>query len=215
MAFVTAYTPSIKPIREYLVEIDGIYQNTIEYGTLLLHRPSNIYNETGGLCEEGTVVKAPITKGEYGEDIVGKRIKFWFSEAHATYKGNMPKIDGHLMVASNSIISIEDREVGDHILCKPIETARSASGLIIPNIELISHDTLQAPQQNIREFYTDKGIVHGKNDHFPEGTLLFWGDESNVRVGYNGCFLVRKRMVMASGEDANKLIYLKKKVRMA
>jgi hypothetical protein len=105
--------------------------------------------------------------------------------------------------------------VGDHILCKPIETARSASGLIIPNIELVSYDTLQKPVENIREYYTDKGIVQGKNDHFPEGTPLFWGDESNVRVGYNGCFLVRKRMVMASGEDAAKLIYLKKKVRKA
>jgi hypothetical protein len=127
----------------------------------------------------------------------------------------MPKIDGHLMVAPKSIISIEDREVGDHILCKPIETARSAAGLIIPNIELVSYDTLQKPVENIREFYTDKGIVQGKNDHFPAGTPLFWGDESNVRVGYNGCFLVRKRMVMASGEDAAKLIYIKKKVRKA
>ena len=50
MAFVTKYSESIKPIREYLVEIDGIYKETIEYGTLLLHRPSNVYNETGGLC---------------------------------------------------------------------------------------------------------------------------------------------------------------------
>ena len=153
MAFVTKYSESIKPIREYLVEIDGIYQETIEYGTLLLHRPSNIYNETGGLCEEGVVVKAPLKDG-LEEDILGKRIKFWFSEAHATYKGNMPKIDGHLMVAPKSIISIEDREVGDHILCKPIETARSAAGLIIPNIELVSYDTLQKPVENIREFYT-------------------------------------------------------------
>lgn len=212
MAFVTKYSESIKPIREYLVEIDGIYQETIEYGTLLLHRPTTIFNETGGLCEEGVVIKAPIKDG-FEEDIVGKRIKFWFSEAHATYKGNMPKIDGHLMVAPKSIISVEDREVGDHILCKPIETARSAAGLIIPNIELVSYDTLQKPIENIREFYTDKGVVQGKNDHFPEGAILFWGDEGNVRVGYNGCFLVRKRMVMASGEDVKKLIYLKKKVR--
>ena len=212
MAFVTKYSPSIKPIREYLVAIDGIYQQTIEYGTLLLHRPSSLYNETGGLCEEGVVVKGPMVNG-LEEDIVGKRIKFWFSEAHATYKGNMPKIDEHLMVAPNSIISVEDREVNDHILCKPIETARSASGLIIPNIELISYDTLQKPQQNIREFYTDRGIVVGKNEHFPEGTALFWGDESNVRVGWNGSFLVRKRMVMASGDDAKALTYIKKKVR--
>ena len=42
MAFVAKYTDSIKPIREYLVEIDGIYKETIEYGTLLLHRPSSI-----------------------------------------------------------------------------------------------------------------------------------------------------------------------------
>lgn len=214
MAFVTKYSGSIKPIREYLVEIDGIYKETIEYGTLLLHRPSNVYNETGGLCEEGVVVKAPM-KDAFDEDIIGKRIRFWFSEAHATYKGNMPKIDGHLMVAPKSIISIEDREVGDHILCKPVETARSASGLIIPNIELISYDTLQKPVENIREYYTDRGLVQGKNDHFPEGTYLFWGDESNVRIGYNGCFLVRKRMVMASGEDAVKMTYVKKKVRKA
>jgi hypothetical protein len=214
MAFVTKYSPSLTPIREYLVAIDGIYQDTIEYGTLLLHRPSNIYNETGGLCEEGVVVKAPLKDG-LEEDIVGKRVRFWFSEAHATYKGNMPKIDEHLMVAPKSIISIEDREVNDHILCKPIETARSVSGLIIPNIELISYDTLQKPQQNFREFYTDRGIVVGKNEHFPEGTPLFWGDESNVRIGWNGNFLVRKRMVMASGDDAKALTYIKKKVRMA
>jgi len=119
------------------------------------------------------------------------------------------------MVAPNSIISIEDREVGDHILCKPIETARSAAGIIIPNIELVSYDTMQKPVEKFREFYTDRGKVQGKNDHVPEGTYLFWGDESNVRVGYNGCFLVRKRMVMASGEDAVKLTYIKKKVRMA
>jgi hypothetical protein len=127
----------------------------------------------------------------------------------------MPKIDGHLMVAPKSIISIEDRAIGDHILCKPIETARSASGIIIPNIEYISYDTMQKPQENIREFYTDRGVVVGENEHFKEGTFLFWGDESNVRIGWNGCFLVRKRMVMASGEDANRLTYLKKKVRKA
>lgn len=214
MAFVTKYSESIQPIREYLVEIDGIYHETIEFGTLLLHRPSNIYNETGGLCEEGTVVKAPLIKG-LEEDIVGKRVKFWFTEAHATYRGNMPKIDGHLMVAPNSIISVEDREINDHILCKPIETPLSAAGLIIPNIEYVSYDTMQKPIENIREYYTDKGVVVGKNNYFPEGTPLFWGDESNVRVGYNGCFLVKKRMVLASGEDAKKMNHVKKKVKRA
>lgn len=212
MAFVTQYSENIKPVREYLVKIDGIYQETIEYGTLMLHRPSNIYNETNGLCEEGVVVKAPIING-LEQDIVGKKVRFWFTEAHATYRGNMPKIDGHLMVLPQSIISVEDEMVGEYIFCKPIETARSASGLIIPNIELVSYDTLQKPVQNIREFYTDRGKVVGRNQHFPDGTILWWGDESNVRLGWEGGFLARKRMLHAYGPDAQRLTYLKPKVR--
>jgi hypothetical protein len=212
MAFVTQYSENIKPVREYLVKIDGIYQETIEYGTLMLHRPSNIYNETNGLCEEGVVVKAPIING-LEQDIVGKKVRFWFTEAHATYRGNMPKIDGHLMVLPQSIISVEDEMVGEYIFCKPMETFRSASGIIIPNIEYVSYDTLQKPVQNIREFYTDRGKVVGKNQHFPDGTILWWGDESNVRLGWEGGFLVRKRMLDAYGPDAQKLTYLKPKSR--
>ena len=214
MAFVTQYSENIKPVREYLVKIDGIYQETIEYGTLMLHRPSNIYNETNGLCEEGVVVKAPIING-LEQDIVGKKVRFWFTEAHATYRGNMPKIDGHLMVLPQSIISVEDEMVGEYIFCKPIETSRSASGIIIPNIEYVSYDTLQEPTQNIREFYTDRGRVVGKNQHFPDGTILWWGHESNVRLGWEGGFLVRKRMLDAYGPDAQRLTYLKPKPRKA
>jgi hypothetical protein len=210
MAFVTEYSEDIKPIREYLVKIDGIYQDTIEYGTLMLHRPSSIYNETNGLCEEGVAVCAPLIDG-LEEDIIGKNIRFWFTEAHATYRGNMPKIDGHLMVMPQSIISVEDEMVGEYIFCKPIETSRSASGIIVPNIEYVSYDTLQKPVQNIREFYTDRGIVSGKNNHYPEGTILWWGHESNVRLGWNGGFLVRRRMVQVYGPDAIKLSHVKVK----
>ena len=210
MAFVTKYNEDIKPIREYLVKIDGIYQETVEYGPLMLHRPSNIYNETSGLCEEGVVAKAPIV-GALDEDIVGKKVRFWFTEAHATYRGNMPKIDEHLMVMPQSIISVEDAMVGEYIFCKPIETPRSAAGIIIPNIEYVSYDTLQKPVQNIREYYTDRGVVSGKNNHFPEGEVLWWGHESNVRLGWEGGFLVRRRMVEAYGPDANKLSYVKRK----
>ena len=210
MAFVAKNTDTLRPVREYLVEITGIYKDTIEYGTLLLHSPSNIYNETNGLCEEGTVVKTPLL-GESDESYIGKKATFWFSEAHSVYRGHMPKIDGHLLVLPKSIISIDGEMVGEYIYCKPIETARSASGIIIPNIELVSFDTLQKPTQNIREFYTDRGRVEGKNAHYPEGTILFWGDESNVRLGWNGGFLVRKRMVLCHGEDASKMSYMKRK----
>lgn len=210
MAFVTKYNSQIQPIREYLVEIDGIYHDTIEFGTLMLHRPSSIYNETNGLCEEGTVVKAPIIRG-LEEDIVGKKIRFWFTEAHATHRGHMPKIDGHLMVMADSIISVGDDMVGEFIFCKPIETFKSSSGIIIPNIEYTSYDTLQAPVQNIREYYTDRGVVSGTNNHFKEGEILWWGDEGSVRLGWNGGFLVRKRMVKAYGEDARRMSYVKRK----
>lgn len=59
MAFVAKYTESLSPIREYLVEITGIYKDTIEFGTLLLHSPSNIYNETNGLCEVEPLSRLP------------------------------------------------------------------------------------------------------------------------------------------------------------
>ena len=52
----------------------------------------------------------------------------------------------------------------------------------------------------------------GKNEHFPEGTVLFWGNEANVRLGWNGGFLVRKRMVLCHGEDAMKMTYIKNKI---
>lgn len=210
MAFVTEYTPSLQPIREYLIAIRGIYEETIQHGTLLLHAPSNIYNETNGLCEEGTVVKAPL-KDELETPIVGERVRFWFSEAHSVYKGNSPKINGHLLVLPQSIISIGNKMVGEYIYCKPIQTARSKSGLIIPNLEIISYDTLQKPVEKIREFYTDRGTVAGHNEHYPEGTVLFWGDESNVRIGWDGGFLVRKRMVLAHGPDAERMSYVKKR----
>ena len=210
MAFVAKYTESLRPIREYLVEITGIYKDTIEFGTLLLHSPSNIYNETNGLCEEGTIVKAPLS-GEYDESLIGKKATFWFSEAHSVYKGHMPKIDGHLLVLPDSVISVDGEMAGEYIYCKPIETARSASGIIIPNIELISIDTLQKPRQNVREFYTDRGVVSGKNKHFPEGTVLFWGHEANVRLGWKEGFLVRKRIVLCYGEDAKRMTFVKNK----
>jgi hypothetical protein len=210
MAFVAKYTESLRPIREYLVEITGIYKDTIEFGTLLLHSPSNIYNETNGLCEEGTIVKAPLS-GEYDESLIGKKATFWFSEAHSVYKGHMPKIDGHLLVLPDSVISVDGEMAGEYIYCKPIETARSASGIIIPNIELVSIDTLQKPRQNVREFYTDRGIVSGKNKHYPEGTVLFWGHEANVRLGWKEGFLVRKRMVLCYGEDAKRMTFVKNK----
>ena len=210
MAFVAKYTESLRPIREYLVEITGIYKDTIEFGTLLLHSPSNIYNETNGLCEDGTIVKAPLS-GEYDESLIGKKATFWFSEAHSVYKGHMPKIDGHLLVLPDSVISVDGEMAGEYIYCKPIETARSASGIIIPNIELISIDTLQKPRQNVREFYTDRGVVSGKNKHFPEGTVLFWGHEANVRLGWKEGFLVRKRMVLCYGEDAKRMTFVKNK----
>ena len=210
MAFVAKYTESLRPIREYLVEITGIYRDTIEFGTLLLHSPSNIYNETNGLCEEGTIVKAPLS-GEYDESVIGKKATFWFSEAHSVYKGHMPKIDGHLLVLPDSVISVDGEMAGEYIYCKPIETARSASGIIIPNIELISIDTLQKPRQNVREFYTDRGVVSGKNKHFPEGTVLFWGHEANVRLGWKEGFLVRKRMVLCYGDDAKRMTFVKNK----
>lgn len=212
MAFVTKFTDNIQPIREYLVKIDGIYQDTIEHGTLMLHRPSNIFNETNGLCEEGVVVKAPLVDA-LDEDIVGKRVRFWFTEAHATYRGNMPKIDEHLMVMPQSIISVEEDMVGEFIACKPIETARSAFGIITPNIEYVSYDTLQKPVQNIREFYTDRGRVVGKNKHYKEGEVIWWGDEGNVRLGWNGGFLVRRRMVLAYGKDAERMNYVKRTAR--
>jgi hypothetical protein len=210
MAFVAKYTESLRPIREYLVEITGIYKDTIEFGTLLLHSPSNIYNETNGLCEEGTIVKAPLS-GEYDDTMIGKKATFWFSEAHSVYKGHMPKIDGHLLVLPDSVISVDGEMAGEYIYCKPIETARSASGIIIPNIELVSIDTLQKPRQNVREFYTDRGVVTGKNKHFPEGTVLFWGHEANVRLGWKEGFLVRKRMVLCYGEDAKRMTFVKNK----
>jgi hypothetical protein len=210
MAFVAKYTESLRPIREYLVEITGIYKDTIEFGTLLLHSPSNIYNETNGLCEEGTIVKAPLS-GEYDETMIGKKATFWFSEAHSVYKGHMPKIDGHLLVLPDSVISVDGEMAGEYIYCKPIETARSASGIIIPNIELVSIDTLQKPRQNVREFYTDRGIVSGKNKHYPEGIVLFWGHEANVRLGWKEGFLVRKRMVLCYGEDAKRMTFVKNK----
>ena len=210
MAFVTEYTEKLQPIREYLVEITGIYEDTIKYGTLLLHAPSNIYNETNGLCEEGKVKKAPI-KGAMDEDLVGEKVRFWFSESHSVYKGNSPKINGHLLVQPQSIIAIGNRMIGEYIYCKPIMTPRSKAGLIIPNIELVSYDTLQKPVEKIREFYTDRGMVAGENALYPEGTVLYWGDESNVRLGWDEGFLVRSRMVLAYGSDAEHLSYVKRR----
>jgi hypothetical protein len=208
--YVTEDSPSLKPIREYLVEIAGIYQETITHGTLLLHAPSNIFNETAGLCEEGVIRKAPISKGFEG-DLIGKKARFWFMDAHAVYKENYPKINGHLLVAPYSIISVENKMMGDHIYCKPIEIGKTASGLIIPNIELVSMDTLQKPQENWREWYTDRGIVAAENDHYPVGTILFWGDDSNVRHGWEGGFLVKKRMVLCWGKDAERMAFKKKR----
>lgn len=207
---VINYTESLQPVREYLVEIVGIYEETIQHGTLLLHAPSNIYNETNGLCEEGRVVKAPI-RNELEYDIVGKKARFWFSEAHSVYKGNSPKINGHLLVLPESIISVDNKMVGEYIYCKPIMTPLSKAGLFLPNLEVISYDTLQKPVEKIREYYTDRGIVASENENYPEGTVLYWGDESSVRLGWDGGFLVRKRMVLAHGPDAERMTYIKKR----
>jgi hypothetical protein len=116
-------------------------------------------------------------------------------------------------VMPQSIISVEEDMVGEFIACKPIETARSTFGIITPNIEYVSYDTLQKPVQNIREFYTDRGRVVGKNKHYKEGEVIWWGDEGNVRLGWNGGFLVRRRMVLAYGKDAERMNYVKRTAR--
>jgi hypothetical protein len=207
--FVHEVTPEMKPTWYYLVAVEGIYNTTIKHGTLVLHAPSNIYNETGNLCEGGTVVALP--EDNPNEELLGEEVKFWYSEAHTTYVGNRPALEKHLLVQYNSIISVGDKTIGEYIKCSRIPLNTTAAGLFLPNIEVVSYDTLKTPDQNIRDYHTDKGIVSAENDHFPVGTVLYWGEDENARNDWEGGFLVRKRFVQAAGPQAQFLSFTKKK----
>jgi len=185
-------------MRESEVSIKGEGGKKI---TLLL--PDRRNNDTDGLAETGIVKSVP---AGHSEELLGKKIRFWFLNTDFTMKSGI-EIEGHVLVPEYDIVQVEDKMYGDWIYCTPI--VKKHGTIYAPTIQQISYDSMEKPVEQWSDHYIDKGIVARENEHFPVGTQLFWGNPANVRQKWDNGFLVRTRYIQATGEDVEKITYIK------
>lgn len=202
------FTPGIKTTKYYIIEVEQLRESEInikgEGGKIItLILPEKRNNDTDGLVEVGIVKSVPVG---HSEDLIGKKVRFWFLNTDFTMKSGI-QIEGHVLVPDYDIVQIEDRMYGDWVYCKKIE--KKMGMIYTPTIQQISYDSMDAPVEQWSDCYIDKGIVDRENDHFPIGTVIFWGNSANVRQNWDNGFLVRTRYIQAMGEDVLKTNYIR------
>lgn len=186
-------------MREDEVNIKGVDGELIT-----LKVPSTRNDDTAGLTEEGIVRSAP--RGG-NEDLVGKSIKYWFTNTDFTLRSGI-SIPGHVLVPDYDIIQVEDEMYGEYVYCSAIE--KKYKGLYLPTIQEISYDSLQAPKQEWSDIYLDKGVVARKNKWFEEGTMVFWGNPGRARQNWNNGFLIKAKYIDATGEGVPQTHWVKR-----
>jgi len=202
------YVPGIKTGKYYIVEVEQMRDSEIsikgEGGkkiTLILPEKRN--NDTDGLAEVGVVKSVPLG---HSEELVGKKIRFWFLNTDFTMKSGI-EIEGHVLVPEYDIVQVEDKMYGDWIYCTPIH--KKQGRIYTPTIQQISYDSMEQPVEQWSDYYIDKGIVARDNEHYPIGTQIFWGNPANVRQKWDDGFLVRTRYIQAIGNDIPKINYIR------
>jgi len=198
------FVPGIKTPKYYIVRVESLREDEItikgEGGSeIKLLLPARRNNDTDGLTETGVVRASPMG----GKDeLIGKKVRFWFLNTDFTMQSGI-SIKNHVLVPEYDIIMVGDEMHGDWIHCKPIQNRQGL--LYLPTIQQVSYDSLDAPKEEWSDQYIDKGVVARKNEHFPEGELLFWGNPANVRQNWDGGYLIRHRYVQAVGKDVAKM----------
>lgn len=198
------FEPGIKTPKYYIIEVNGLREDEItikgEGGAeIKLLLPSRRNNDTDGLTETGVVKSIPV---DGKPELLGKNIRFWFLNTDFTMQSGI-SIKNHVLVPEYDIVMVDGDMYGDWIYCKPVPKKNGL--LYLPTIQQISYDSLEAPKEEWSDEYIDKGEVARKNEHFPEGELLFWGNPANIRQNWDGGYLIRHRYVQASGEDVLKM----------
>jgi hypothetical protein len=194
------FTPGIRTPKYYIVEVATLREDEVKIkgegdSTITLILPERRNNDTDGLTEIGIVKSVPVDgRGE----LLGKKIRFWFLNTDFSMQSGI-SIKDHVLVPEYDIVMLEDEMYGDWIYCKPLQKKQGL--LYIPTIQHISYDSLESPREEWSDEYIDKGVVARKNEHFPEGELLFWGNPANIRQNWDGGYLIRHRYVQACGED--------------
>jgi len=193
------FTPGIRTPKYYIVEVATLREDEVKIkgeggSTITLILPERRNNDTDGLTETGVVKSIPV---DGKEELLGKKIRFWFLNTDFSMQSGI-SIKGHVLVPEYDIVMLENEMYGDWIYCKPLQKKQGL--LYIPTIQHVSYDSLEAPKEEWSDEYIDKGIVARKNEHFPEGELLFWGNPANIRQNWDGGYLIRHRYVLACGE---------------
>jgi hypothetical protein len=194
------FTPGIRTLKYYIVEVATLREDEVKIkgeggSTITLILPERRNNDTDGLTETGVVKSVPV---DGKAELLGKKIRFWFLNTDFSMQSGI-SIKDHVLVPEYDIVMLEDEMYGDWIYCKPLQKRQGL--LYIPTIQHISYDSLESPKEEWSDEYIDKGVVARKNEHFPEGELLFWGNPANIRQNWDGGYLIRHRYVQACGED--------------
>jgi hypothetical protein len=198
-------------LHKYLVEVEGLRKIYTEGTVSQFLEPSEIYNRTKGLVTEGIVRGLPLSY--HKAKVLDKKVRFLYTEADATIEGKFPQIVGHLQVYHNNLTAFYGDKgletIGDFISMSPIERNRTSSGLSIPAIKRISHDTAKGEEIEFDDFYNDKAIVNLPNEHFPVGTYVLFAKPDFVHKHWPEGYLIRRRNILAWGPDVKKMTWMK------
>jgi len=201
----------IIPIHKYLVEVEGLRKVFVDGTVSQLLEPSEIYNRTKGLVTEGIVRTLPL--GQHKAKVLNRKVRFLYTEADATIENKYPQIVGHLQVYHANLTAFEGDKgmetVGDFISMSKIERNKTASGLFIPGIKRISHDTARGEELEFQDYYMDKGIVNMPNEHFPVGTYVFFEKPEFAHHTWPEGMLIRRRRILAWGPDVKQMTWMK------
>jgi len=176
------YTPSITPIREYLLSIQSIRKTTL--GSF--DAPKQLFHDMEFMQNEGIVSTLPLII-KNPSITIGTPIAFWEQETDYQIRGNIPNIEGHISVSYDGIIQTDKSMVGDHIFCKPIPLPQHDT-LSVPTIGFDSVDSTKRANTILTYHYTDRGVVAVRNEFYPIGTILYWGDSELARHNFTPSF---------------------------
>jgi hypothetical protein len=191
----------VQPLKQFLVKIEGLTDTYLKGELNRLHAPSQLWNETQGLCEEGIVLKAPLSLKHDWPDMIGKKMIFSFVETHAAIKKDSLVVEGCLLINPEYVIQIGDKTFGQWVFCERIPL--DESDLFLPIAKLDSFDSSRAAEVNLYDYHIDKGRVAMENEHFPIGTVVYWGKSSYANTNWQGRegFLVKHRSLKAAGDE--------------
>jgi len=191
----------IQPLKHFLVKIDGLTDTFVKGEVDRIFAPSQLWNETQGLCEEGTILKAPLSLKHRWPDFVGKKAIFSFIETHAAIRSDSIVVKDCLLIKPESIIQVDEKTYGQWIFCERIPLEKS--DVVAPKMKLTSFDSSRAADVATYDYHLDKGIVARENEHFPVGTVVYWGKGSYANGMWQGQegFLLKHRSLKAYGDE--------------